>query len=323
MATAALSQSEIDGLLQSIATPGNAGHNDVVEFDFRRPDKFPADLINHLEELHRGFASLVTTRFSRELRTAVHVEVVAAEQMTYDSYVRSMPNPNLLFVLDLQPLPGRAVLELSPQLGFILVDLMLGGPGRPMPVRRPTELETLLLGQLITHPLAALESAFETILPIEPKMVATEFNPQFAHAAPPAEMMLLITLALNIPGPEPTRALMGIAYPFSTLEPAAALLRKHKWSQGLAGEDTGAEADGHALTKLREVNLELSAQLRPSKITAADLAGLQPGDVIRLDHWAEDTVLGMVGKHRVLEGFIGKQGDHVALQTTQWKVDKQ
>lgn len=322
MATAALSQSEIDGLLKAISEPGSAANRNVVEFDFRRPDKFPSDLIAQLEELHRGFASLVSTRFSRELRTAVHVEVIAAEQMTYDGYIRSMPNPNLLFVLDMAPLPGRAVLEMSPQLGFILVDLMLGGPGRPMPVRRPTELETLLLGQLVEHPLSALQSSFETIIPIEPAVAAVEFNPQFAHAAPPAEMMLLITLAINIPGPENTRALMGLAYPFNTLEPAAALLRKHKWSQGVESEESDGTEEDLALKRLREVQLEVSAQLRPSRITAAELASLQPGDVIRLDHWEDDTILGMVGTHRVLEGQIGKQGDHVALRVEKWKVDK-
>ena len=111
---------------------------DVSAFDFRAPDKFPRGFVRDMTELHATFAQNLAERLGRELRTPVAIDQIGVEQLTYDGYVRSMPNPSILSVFELGNVAGQIIFEVSPQLGLMLVDRMLGGSGRPVAPRRPT-----------------------------------------------------------------------------------------------------------------------------------------------------------------------------------------
>ena len=68
--------------------------NDVDLFDFRTPNKFQSTFVRSLTELHKTFASVLADVYSRELRAQVTIEEISAEQLTYEGYIRSMPNPS-------------------------------------------------------------------------------------------------------------------------------------------------------------------------------------------------------------------------------------
>ena len=112
--TEILSQDEIDALLSAISTGevemedySNVGEQKKVKiYDFRRPDKFSKDQIRTLQMMHETFARLTTTALSAQLRALVGVHVGSVDQLTYEEFIRSIPNPTTLAVINMDPLKG-------------------------------------------------------------------------------------------------------------------------------------------------------------------------------------------------------------------------
>jgi flagellar motor switch protein FliM len=293
--------------------PRRAGEPD--RFDFRTPNKFQSGFVRELTELHKTFSRALSERLSRELRVAVTVDQISAEQLTYEGYIRSMPNPNILSVLNLDPLPGQVVLEISPQLGLVLVDRMLGGPGRPIAPRPPTQLEQTILGVVLDHPLAAIQETFDGLLEVHPRFVTSELNPQFAHAAAPTETVLTMTFSLTAESSGPaTRGLITVCYPITTLNPIREALREAKWNGStvhVAGSDAVAAAVAAA-------TVEVVLRTGSTKVRASDMVGLAPGDVVMLDHTLDEPLIGEVAGVATLECDLGHTGPFLAAQIRRW-----
>ena len=142
--TEILSQDEIDALLSAISS-GDVDPDDysavgeqkkVKIYDFRRPDKFSKDQIRTLQMMHETFARLTTTALSAQLRALVGVHVGSVDQLTYEEFIRSIPNPTTLAVINIDPLRGSAVLAIDPSITFTIIDRLFGGPGEPTKISR-------------------------------------------------------------------------------------------------------------------------------------------------------------------------------------------
>ena len=64
--------------------------------------------------MHETFARLTTTALSAQLRSMAHVHVASVDQLTYEEFIRSIPTPTTLAVINMDPLKGNAVLEIDP-----------------------------------------------------------------------------------------------------------------------------------------------------------------------------------------------------------------
>lgn len=317
MSGSSLSQGEIDRLLSSMRSPGgSAGGPEVAAFDFRTPNKFPSGFVREFTEVHQGFTRVLAESFTRELRVPVTVEAIGTEQLSYDAYVRSMPNPSIISIVALDPLPGLVTVEMSTQLGLVLVDRMLGGPGRPVPPRQPTQLEETLIGALLDHPLSAIRETFENLVEVEPRFVDSELNPSFAHAANPTEMVLVLTFALVAESTGPSsRGLISVCYPLTVLNPIRDAMRHARWS-GAAVEKEGAANVMESL--LGDAPVTVTVRARPTTLPASVLAAIQPGDVITFDHSVDEPLIGLVEDRPFMRLRLGRQGSELAARVEGW-----
>ena len=103
-----LSQTEIDALLSAIST-GEMNIDDaktmeeekkVKKYDFKRPDKISKDQMRTLQMIHETFARLNTTMLSGQLRTAVQIQVISVDQLTYEEFIRSIPEFTILSIFE-------------------------------------------------------------------------------------------------------------------------------------------------------------------------------------------------------------------------------
>ncbi len=288
----------------------------ITRFDFRAPHKIPAVFIREMLELHDTFVRLTSDALTRQLKVPVTLDVIGAEQVSYDAYIRSMPNPNLITLLGLDPLPGTVILEISPQLGLVLVDRMLGGPGRPIAPRRPTPLEESLLSSVVGHPIAALKETFAGVVDVEPRQTGTELNPLFANAAPPTETVLTFTFSVLIESNGVTgRGLVGLAYPMAVLEPIQEAIRTAKWSENRRDRD----ATDDMAEIIAEAPVELVVHTRPTVLKASELWDLAPGDVVGLDHRADEAFLLSVEGTPLMAAELGRSGSNLAARIGAWR----
>jgi flagellar motor switch protein FliM len=59
----------------------------------------------------------------------VDVHVASIDQLTYEEFIRSIPVPTTLAVVNMDPLKGKALLEIDPAITFSIIDRICGGTG--------------------------------------------------------------------------------------------------------------------------------------------------------------------------------------------------
>ena len=215
-----LSQEEIDNLLKAF-NDGDLNADDfsdtkekqVKNYDFARPSKFSKDHLRTLEIIFENYGRLLSTNLPAYLRKNVQVEVVNAEANTYSEFANALSNPVILGVVNFAPLEGNIIIELSANLGFTIVDRMLGGGGAPLERNRDfTEIELIILERVLEVCTNLLVDPWESVVSIEPRLERIETNSQFAQFISPGEMTAIITMSVKIGSVE---GLMNICIPYS------------------------------------------------------------------------------------------------------------
>ncbi|MGN0729093.1 flagellar motor switch protein FliM [Treponema sp.] len=324
-----LSQDEIDQLLQAIST----GESETDEFkpvtdtrrikiyDFRRPDKFSKEQIRTVSNMHETFSRLTTTSLSAQLRTLVHVHVASVDQLTYEEFIRSIPTPTTLAVINMDPLKGNAVLEIAPEITFIIIDRLFGGSGDTggKVNRDLTDIEQSVMEGIIVRILANMREAWTQVLDLRPRLQQIETNPQFAQIVPPSEMVILVTLEIKI-GEE--AGMMNICIPYITIEPIVSKLSSSFWFSSVRRSST-TQYLGTLKEKLADVEMELVADIGSISVPIRDVLNLRTGDVIRLNtiKVGEPLTLSVGSKKKFYcqPGVVGKK---IAVQIIE-KIDEQ
>jgi flagellar motor switch protein FliM len=325
--TEILSQDEIDALLTAIST----GEVDTTEYsatqeqrkvkiyDFRRPDKFSKDQIRTLQMMHETFARLTTTALSAQLRALVSVHVASVDQLTYEEFVRSIPNPTTLAVINMDPLKGSGVLEIDPSITFTIIDKLFGGIGESSRITRElTDIELSVMEGIIVRILGNLREAWSNVIDLRPRLGNIETNPQFAQIVPPNDMVVLITLETKVGEVE---GMTNLCIPYITIEPIISKLSAQYWYSSIR---KGTTDENLAIIQGRLENVELLvvAEIGEVSITMAEVLDLKVGDVVKLPDTKvnSDMVLRVGGrkKYKCRPGVIGSR---VAVQIGESIVD--
>lgn len=229
-----LDQDELDVLLTAIST-GEAETSEtpapaavkVRNYDFRRPDKFAKDHIRTLQMMHETFARLTETMLSARIRSQVSVSVVSVDQLTYGEFIRSIPNPATLAVMDMYPLNGSVVFEIDPNITFSIIDRLFGGHGEsPVPGRELTDIELYAIDRLLAGITGNLVVTWSNVISIRAMLSCIETDPQFAQIVPPDDMVVLITFEVKIGN---TEGMFNLCIPYITLEPVIDRLSAKYW----------------------------------------------------------------------------------------------
>lgn len=296
----------------------------AVPFDFRRPSKFGREAIRRLEVAHEVFTRRLSSSWGAALRSLVQLEPLAVDQVSYDDYVRSMPNPSLLATVGLPPLPGAAVIEVGAQLALVLVDRLLGGSSpastaKLSEVRRPTQLETFLLRDLMRHPVAALEETIAPIAEATAELQGVEYNPQLVQVAAPSDMVLLLSYRMTVTHGTRSEGLLTVCYPTATVTPVFDQLTAQSWPDppGAAANARARQALG---AQLDQVDVVLRVGLHDTAVPTRDLVALQAGDVLRLDHPVTEPVVARIEGTDALEGRLCRRHRRLALQLSRWAL---
>lgn len=315
-----LSQNEIDSLLKALSS----GELDVDEmkddkgkqvknYDFARPVKFSKEHLRTLEIIFEHYGRLLSTNLPVYLRKSVQVEVMSAETVTYSEFSNALSNPVLLGIVNFSPLPGNIVIELAENLGYAIVDRMLGGTGLPLDkMREFSEIELLILERIYNVGVNLLSEPWASVCNIDARLERIETNSQFAQIISPSEMIALVTLNIRLGEVE---GLMNICLPYMTLEPVMDNLNTKNWYASLQEKDEQQYSDTiEAL--IARAPMPIKAVLGKSAISVNDFLGLQRGDIIRLNTKADEELDVYVGNIKKFTALPGESGDNYAVRIT-------
>jgi flagellar motor switch protein FliM len=284
-----------------------------VAYDFRRPNKFTREHVRALQIASETFARQFTTVLSTTLRTVSHVQATGIHQLTYDEYIRDVPNPTYLAILSLPPLVGASIFHLPLPVVMTAVDRLLGGPGTGAALNRPpTEIERSLMGDLLGRVLRELAYAFESLTALEPVVIHQESNPQFAQIGSPSDMVIVFVFDLRIGGQEGEATL---CIPFAALQPVLDEVAGNALLAGRVEADADAVRDALA-GRMGGAPVTVSVSFPPVLLALSDIVDLRPGDVLPLDHRVDAPLEVSVGGVPRFTARPGRRGKRLACVIT-------
>ena len=315
-----LSQNEIDNLLQALSSGEldveemkDNGEKQVKNYDFARPSKFSKEHLRTLEIIFEHYGRLLSTNLPVYLRKNIQVEVMNSEAVTYSEFSNALSNPVLLGIVNFAPLSGNIIIELASNLGYAMVDRMLGGNGSPLEKPRDfTEIELLIIERIMTVCVNLLREPWENVADIHPRLERIETNSQFAQIISPSEMIAILTINMKIGDVE---GMMNICLPYLTLESIMDKLNTKYWFSSMQEKD---ENEYHEAIEnlIARAQIPVKAVLGTSTISVNEFVNLQRGDIIRLDTKVDQELNVYVGNIRKFTALPGASGDEYAVRVT-------
>ena len=236
-------------------------------YDFRRPSRFSREHVRALQIVNETFARQCALVLSSTLHSGCQVALTSVTQLTCGEYTRRLPNPSLLAVLALDPLPGAGVFQLPD--GRRHVDhrpvagvARAGGTSRNRPL---SDMETGIMRSLLQRVAHELTYAFDSLTAVHPLVGSLEFDPQFLQMAAPSEPVIVSDFTIRVGDQQ---AICTLCLPFATLQPALDALTDSQAPYRLTADARTAHAVEQQMyavpLEVRVAFREVSRPLRPS-----------------------------------------------------------
>ncbi len=315
-----LSQSEIDNLLAALSTGeldveqmNGEEEKQVKNYDFSRPTKFSKEHLRTLEFIFEHYSRLVSTNLPVYLRKNVQVEVASSETVTFSEFSNALFNPAILGIVNFAPLNGVVIIDLATNLGYAMLDRMLGGSGAPLEKSRDfSEIELMIIQKVMVMLTQHLREPWRNVIELSPVLSRIETNPQFAQVIAPNDMIAIVTLNMKIGDVE---GLINVCLPFFTLEDVMDKLNTKFWFSTMQ-ENRDENYEEYIESMIRKVDVPIKAVLGKSRISVAEFLNLQLGDCIRLDSKVDNDMDVYVGNIRKFTALPGANGDSYAVRIT-------
>lgn len=313
-----LSQNEIDNLLAALSS----GELDADEFrensekqiknyDFARPSKFSKEHLRTLNFIFEHYARLLSTNLPAYLRKNVQVEVINSEAVQYFEFTNALSNPVLLGIVDFTPLEGNIIIELADNLGYAIVDRMLGGGGYPLEkIRDFSEIELTIIERIFTICANLLREPWANVIQVQPRLLRIETNSQFAQVISPNDMISIVTLNIKIGNIE---GMMNICLPYVCLEKVIDKLNTKYWFSTMQMNDDKIYHE-EIETSISKAKIPLRVVLGKSSISVNDFANMQKGDIIKLSTKVEDELAVYVGNLNKFTALPGASSGSYAVK---------
>ena len=317
--TNVLSQSEIDELLNSL----NSGEDievepeqqdeagKVKEYDFRTANRFPKEQIRTLNVVFDNFAQLLASHMTGKLRTLCDVEVLSVEEISFNEFNNSLPTPVVLALINMPPLDGSIIMELSPEVGYAVVDRLFGGDvGSVESNKNFTEIELVIIERFIRQFLSLFVDAWTKVIKVEVSLDRIETSPQFAQTVPLNEAVACITMNVTI---GEASGLINICLPHVAIEPVDKQLSTRLLFSGIARKVQKADQK-MMQQQLEKTQVNMQAMFNETLATVGEVLSLQIGDVIQINQNVSEPVLVKVEHIPKFKCVVGTKSSRYAVQ---------
>jgi len=232
--------------------------------------------------LHEGFARKLTHALGAYLRVVFAASLVSAEHLTYQEFLRSIPETTYLASCRLDPTGFNAALQLDLKVAFPMIDLLLGGEGNTITETRAlTEIEEQILdsvARIVCRELGAAWQALALDVHFEERLDAAEAQ----RLMPPEEKTLSLSFEITMPN---LRGGLSVAVPATV---SNALL--HKISADWSHRRPRGAADSRQRIMQVLLDCPFTAEVcaRDLRASVAALSALAPGDILRFQRPAAE-----------------------------------
>lgn len=306
-----LTQAEIDALRNAVRAgnvasaaeiklPDSGGDVKVITYDFRKPKLLSAERMVKLQLVHQTLLKNLQSMLFSMFKIAGDSTLNALEQVSYGEFLLSLAAPTYLLSLDVEPDVGLMGVEMSPPMGQILLDMLLGGNGNAAaePPHEFTAFEMDIMRTLSDRFMEELETAWKQVHDVTFKLNAQGVSPEQVQIAPPDTPCLIAVIDMRL---NEKNVRMHLCYPFNSLRIV------FERAEGGRSDQTGKRMENRqqVLRALQQTPLPMNVELGRAKMSARELGSLAVGDVIKLEHAAGDPLRLNVGDRMIGSAYVG------------------
>ena len=293
-----LSQDEVDSLLKGLTegevaaeTDTPASSDDIIRYDFTGQDRIIDTRMPAFDMINGRFCVGFATSLSVLIRKLVDVSVDSVGMVNFEKFHQSLPVPTSLHIFRMEPLKGHAILVLESRLAFNLIECYFGGKASEdvkVEGREYTAIENRMIQNVVRVYLEDLAQAWRPVHEISMSYVRSEMNPQFAGIALPNDLVTVTGFNVELDG---VPGLLKLCIPYSTIEPIRDKLRS-----GFQGDELEVDTGWKERLQegIKDIMVEVRAELATGRITGHQLLGLKVGDVIQLEQDVKECLVAKV-----------------------------
>lgn len=310
-----LSQDEVDSLLRGVTgetedTSQDSGPAEGVRpYNMATQERIVRGRMPTMEIINERFARLLRIGLYNFIHRSAEVSVGPVRVLKFSEFIRNLPVPANLNLVQIKPLRGNSLFIFDPNLVFLVVDSLFGGDGRfhtRVEGREFTQTEHRIIQQMLGVVFETYGKAWEAVHKLEFEFVRSEVNPQFANIATPNEVVVITTFEVEFNG---VGGSIHICKPYSMIEPLRELLYSTMQGDHVVADKRWL----HMLSKqIQAAEIELTAVLGQSKTTVDQVLKMKVGDFMPMD--VPENVVAHVSGVPVMECKYGVFNNQYALK---------
>ncbi|RMD86647.1 MAG: flagellar motor switch protein FliM [Candidatus Dadabacteria bacterium] len=316
-----LSQDEINSLLRGLSegegdqegTEADELAPGIKKFDLASQERIIRGRMPTMELIHDRFCRQFRNQISKFLGRTCFVNVGGIEMVKYGIFMKKLALPSSLHIYRMPPLLGYALLVVSSSLVFSIIETLFGGSGQGrvrVDGREFTAIESRLIGKVVLMALDTLKEAWAPMHPVDFVYVRSEFNPLAVAICPPTDVVIIVTIEVEL---EQESATITLCIPYATIEPLRQKLATGFQSTRLEMDATHKERLEHSI---RETKANVSVELARGSILVKDLLKLNEGDIITTDTNPTDEAIIKVEGTPKYYGYVGNYRGQRAVRVT-------
>jgi flagellar motor switch protein FliM len=227
-------------------------------YNFGRAGNISNEQMRAIATVNDLFARNLMQSVGAWLRSEYKVQLVSGEQMGYTEFVERLSEGTYVCSIRLEP----------------LIDLLLGGKGRPEPPRTLTDIEELIMASVVQMMIKELNAAWGPV-GLQFSFERRETTSQVSRMMPAGEKTLCVCFEVRMPE---VQGVVNICLPAVVLN---TILRRL-----ISGHDRPRRIAEDIRLRVRELLAEVKVgsvlQFPAMRVHAAKIAELELGSVLRL-----------------------------------------
>lgn len=322
-----LSQAQIDELLNSFNTQGNKAFEDlddnsnekkIKNYDFKTPKKFTKEQLKVIDGIFENYSRVLSSYLTGLMRLYCRVEVMQIEEQRYYEFNNALPDYVIMALVNMgihdeDILETNCILQLSNPITFTMIDRLMGGHGAFSEVSRDfTEIEITIMSGVMEKMAQSLKAPWGQYIDLDPVLNAVETNSRVMQSIPPDEVIILVTLELEI---KDVKNIMTFCIPAINLE---SIMNKFgdRWARTTKRQEPRREKERRdaIMYTLKDSDIDVKAVLCNTKVDLYDILTLQVDDIIPLNMPINRNVELMIGGNVWYDGKLGVINNKKAIK---------
>lgn len=263
--------------------------------------------IKTLAVIEERVALLLSQQLESVLQTAVSVHAEPAELIKWGETETRLEDPGCHALLEVEAMGGHAVISIEHALFFTMLEQLFGGkktpvPGTPRP--RLSSIEERVIKRVLRLFAQSMEQAWKPVMPIHMNTLRVDTRPSNVAITSLEEAVVFSTYTLTI---GELTGHIHVTIPKVNLWRFKEQLSSGRYEVTLDPEE-GCRL--HLEQSLRQVNVQVTAELGRTFMKLSALAALEPGQVLRLDRSPDmSTIVQVNGQPKFLARTCVKHGN--------------